>query len=70
MEGENQPQPDQPIVERSDPQMIIDAVQATGVAAGGLGTLAIGVGKLKQAFGSDGPQTEQPAKSPPAQSDD
>jgi hypothetical protein len=41
------------LVERTiDPQTIIDGAVAYGAAAGGTGTLLLGIAKVKDAFGS------------------
>lgn len=39
--------------QRSDPSMVFDGLQAFGVAAGGTGTLFLGVAKRKEALGEE-----------------
>jgi hypothetical protein len=42
-----------PVEKRIDPQTIFEGATAAGVAAGGTGTLLLGVAKIKETFGGD-----------------
>jgi hypothetical protein len=55
------------LMERSASSVIIQSVNATGVAAGGLSALAAGVAKLKDSFGGGGESAAPPAQAPPQQ---
>jgi hypothetical protein len=48
-----------------DPDLVFQAMEATGILAGGVGTLALGVSKFKDAFGtSDEAAPEQTPSKP------
>jgi len=58
------PEPEK--IERSvDPETVFHGMTATGILTGGIGTLALGVSKLKETFGGERSAEEpEPVKGP------